>query len=36
MAGSVQDALKLHAVDSIGAWIAASGTAEGRALIALA
>jgi 2-methylcitrate dehydratase PrpD len=34
MAGPEQDALKLHAVDSIGAWIAASGTAEGRALIA--
>ncbi len=34
IASPVQDALKLHVVDSIGAWIAASGTAEGRALIA--
>jgi 2-methylcitrate dehydratase PrpD len=34
IAGPVREKLKLHVVDTVGAWIAGCGTAEGRALIA--
>jgi 2-methylcitrate dehydratase PrpD len=34
VAGTVRDKLKLHLIDTIGAWIAGSATPEGRALIA--
>jgi 2-methylcitrate dehydratase PrpD len=36
LSGSVRDSARLHIADTVGAWIAASGTPEGRALIRFA
>src|SRR6266699_2480101 len=33
LSGSVRESARLHLVDTVGAWIAASGTPEGRALM---